>query len=56
MSDITKQFVEKFGLPRVGQKIFVRIQQMQDYLGKLSQSTSAVVQAEEGWDDMQKTL
>lgn len=47
MSDITRQYVAKYGVPPVGKKIFVRIQQMQDYMGKLFQVTSAVVPDEE---------
>jgi hypothetical protein len=49
LCDITKMFVEKYGVPPVGTKIFVRIQQMRDTLGKLFQITSAVVRPEEAW-------
>ena len=55
LCDITQLYVAKFGVPPVGKKIFVRIQQMQDYLGKLAQVTSAIVRGEEGWYDAQKT-
>ncbi len=54
MCDITRLYVAKYGVPPVGKKIFVRIQQMRDYMGKLFQVTSAVVKAEEGWHDVQK--
>jgi len=47
MCDITRLYVAKYGVPAVGKKIFVRIQQMQDYMGKLFQVTSAVVPDEE---------
>ena len=49
MSDITKLYVAKFGAPAVGQKVFIRLQQMMDYLGSLVYAPSAVVPAEEGW-------
>jgi len=49
MCDITKQYVEKYGVPPVGKKAFIRIQQMPDTLGKLFQVTSAVVRPEEDW-------
>jgi hypothetical protein len=49
MCDITRQYVEKYGVPPVGKKVFVRIQQMRDTLGKLFQITSAVVRPEEAW-------
>jgi hypothetical protein len=48
--DITKLYVDKFGIPPVGKKIFIRIQQMKDTLGKLYQVTSAIVRPEQGWD------
>ena len=56
MHDITEQYVVKFGLPPVGKKIFIRVQQMNDYLGSVVQTTSAIVPGEEGWDDPQKPL
>lgn len=49
LCDITKMYVEKYGVPPVGTKIFVRVQQMRDTLGKLFEITSAVVRPEEGW-------
>jgi hypothetical protein len=57
MCDITRQYVEKYGVPPVGTKVFVRIQQkqMKDLIGRLIQTTSAIVRPEEGWDDEQKT-
>ncbi len=55
LCDITKQYVEKFGVPSVGKKIFIRIQQMKDYLGTLAYATSAVVRDEEAWGGVQKT-
>ncbi|MCX6925340.1 MAG: hypothetical protein NT154_19335, partial [Verrucomicrobia bacterium] len=51
MHDITEQYVAKFGPPPVGRKIFIRVQQMNDYLGSVVQTTSAIVPKEEGWDD-----
>jgi hypothetical protein len=51
MLDITGHYVAKFGLPPVGKKIFIRVQQMNDYLGNVVQTTSAIVPEEEGWDD-----
>jgi hypothetical protein len=55
MSDITRQYVEKYGVPPVGTKVFVRVQQMKDLIGRLVQTTSAIVPPEEGWDDEQKS-
>jgi hypothetical protein len=49
MCDITKQYVAKFGVPPVGKKIFIRIQQMNDYSGSVYYTTSAVVPEEEEW-------
>ena len=43
MSDITRQYVAKYGVPPVGKKIFLRIQQMNDYVGSIVQVISAVV-------------
>jgi hypothetical protein len=51
MSDITKPYVARFGRPPVGKKIFIRVQQMNDYMGSVVQTTSAIVPDEEGWDD-----
>jgi hypothetical protein len=51
MHDITQQFVAKFGPPPVGKKIFIRVQQMNDYMGSVVQTTSAIVPEEGGWDD-----
>lgn len=48
--DITRQYVEKHGVPPVGKKIFIRIQQMSDYLGSLVYTISAIVPEEEGWN------
>jgi hypothetical protein len=50
MFDITEQFVARFGRPPVGKKIFIRVQQMHDYMGSVFQTTSAIVPDEEGWD------
>jgi len=50
MSDITELYVARFGLPSVGTKIFIRVQQMHDYVGSVVQTTSAIVPDEEGWD------
>jgi hypothetical protein len=49
ISDITRLYVDKFGWPRVGTKIFLRVQQMKDLMGSLSYTISAIVQAEDGW-------
>jgi hypothetical protein len=46
MSDITRQYVAKYGMPPVGKKIFLRIQQMNDYVGSIVQTVSAVVPTE----------
>jgi hypothetical protein len=43
--DITRQYVAKYGTPPVGKKIFLRIQQMNDYVGSVVQVISAVVPA-----------
>ena len=43
MCDITRLYVAKFGVPPVGKKIFIRVQQMNDYSGRLLYTTSAVV-------------
>ena len=51
MSDITKLYVAKYGVPAVGQKVFIRNQQMKDYLGTVVYTTSAIVPEEEGWHD-----
>ena len=45
MSDITRQYVAKHGVPPVGKKVFIRIQQMNDYLGSIVQVVSAIVPA-----------
>ena len=50
MIDITELYVARFGLPPVGKKIFIRVQQMHDYMGSMVQTTSAIVPDEEGWD------
>ncbi len=49
LSDITEPYVARFGLPPVGKKLFIRVQQMNDYLGSVVQTTSAIVPDEEGW-------
>jgi hypothetical protein len=54
MSDFTKLYVAKFGVPPVGKKVFIRIQQMNDYLASLVYTTSAIVPEEEGWHGEQK--
>lgn len=48
ISDITKQYVAKYGVPAVGKKIFIRLQQMNDYTGNLVQVMAAVVPAAKG--------
>jgi hypothetical protein len=55
MSDITKLYVAKFGVPPVGKKIFIRVQQMHDCSGPASYTTSAVVPQEENWPSVEKT-
>jgi hypothetical protein len=45
MCDITRQYVTKYGVPPVGKRIFLRIQQMNDYVGSIVQVISAVVPA-----------
>ena len=49
MSDITQQYVAKYGVPAVAKKVFIRIQQMKDYLSNVVYTTSAVVPAEMAW-------
>ena len=49
LSDITELYVARFGLPPVGKKLFIRVQQMNDYMGSVVQTTSAIVPDEEGW-------
>ena len=41
--DITRLYAAKYGVPPVGKKVFIRLQQMKDYLGSLVQVLSAVV-------------
>ena len=48
--DITRQYVAKYGIPPVGKKIFIRVQRMDDYLGLVLHTTSAIVRDEEGWE------
>jgi hypothetical protein len=55
LSDITRQYVAKFGVPAVGKKVFIRLQQMNDYWGALVYTTSAIVPEEEGWPSEPKT-
>jgi hypothetical protein len=55
MIDITKPYVARFGLPPVGKKLFIRVQQMNDYMGSVIHTTSAIVPDEEGWDRAWKT-
>ena len=52
MASITELYAARFGLPPVGTKLFIRVQQMHDYLGGMVQTTSAVVPDEEGWDSV----
>jgi hypothetical protein len=52
MCDVTRQYVLKYGVPPVGMKVFVRIQQMRDYTGKLFQTTSAIVPGEDDWPEV----
>ena len=55
LSDITKQYVEKHGWPAVGQRVFVRTRQHMDGGQDEVQEISAVVPAEDGWDDHAKS-
>ena len=55
MSDITKPYVAKFGVPPVGKKVFIRVQQMNDYLGRVLYTTSAIVPEEDDWQSVAKT-
>jgi hypothetical protein len=41
--DITRLYVTKYGVPPVGSKVFVRVQQMKDYTGHITQTTSDIV-------------
>ena len=45
MSDITPLYVAKYGIPPVGKKVFIRIQQMNDYVSSIVQILSAIVPA-----------
>jgi hypothetical protein len=45
ISDITRLYVAKYGVPPVGKKVFIRIQQLNDYVGNFVQIVSAVVAA-----------
>jgi hypothetical protein len=49
MSDITRQYVAQCGVPAVAKKVFIRIQQMKDYLSSVVYTTSAVVPGEVAW-------
>jgi hypothetical protein len=49
MSDITQQYVAKYGVPAVAKKVFIRLQQMKDYLSNVVYTTSAVVPADVAW-------
>jgi hypothetical protein len=48
MSDITRLYVAKYGVPEVGRKVFIRIQQLNDYVGNFVQVVNAVVPAASG--------
>jgi hypothetical protein len=54
ISDITRLYAAKYGVPPVGSKVFVRVQQMKDYLGCISQTTSDIVRGRAGCFDWQK--
>jgi hypothetical protein len=43
--DITKRYVAKYGVPPAGKKVFIRVQQMNDYVGSIVQIVSAIVPA-----------
>ena len=45
MIDITRRYVAKYGVPPVGKKVFIRLQQMNDYVGSIVQILSAIVPA-----------
>jgi hypothetical protein len=49
MSDITQQYVAKYGVPAVAKKVFIRIQQMKDYLSSIVYTTSALLPGEVAW-------
>ena len=48
MHDITKPYVAKYGVPPAGKKVFIRVQQMNDYVGSIVQMVSAIVPAGPG--------
>ncbi|GEM_PF-2379385 len=48
MSDITRQYVAKYGVPAAGRKAFIRIQQLNDYTGSIVQVMGAIVPAGAG--------
>ena len=52
--DITRLYVAKFGVPPVGKKIFIRVQQMNDYSGGVPYITSAIVPPEAEWHSAEK--
>ena len=56
MSDFTREFTAKYGVPPVGKKVFIRIQQMNDYVGSIVQTVSAVVPAEPSGNGKAKGL
>jgi hypothetical protein len=41
--DITRHYVAKYGVPPIGKKVFIRIQQMNDYVGGIVKVLSAIV-------------
>jgi hypothetical protein len=54
MIDITRRYVAKYGVPPVGKKVFIRIQQMNDYVGSVVQVLSAIVPAGPSGDGQAK--
>jgi hypothetical protein len=54
MIDITRRYVAKYGVPPVGKKVFIRIQQMNDYVGSIVQVLSAIVPAGPSGDGQAK--
>ncbi len=54
MCDITKPYVAKYGVPPAGKKVFIRVQQMNDYVGSVVQIVSDIVPAGPGGDGQAK--
>jgi len=45
ISDLTRQYAAKYGAPPAGKKVFLRLQQLNDYVGRVVEVLSAIVPA-----------